>query len=215
MIRSALALAATAAGITLLAGPAHAAPPVSATAAAEGLVDVRTAVPDAIIDMRYATPDNFTHVRLYPANARCLVHNSMAPGLRKAGGQLRGKGLRLVFWDCYRPHSAQVKMWEKVPNPAWVARPGNQATSHEAARSVDVTLAQRDGRRLDMGTGFDDFTPASQANAPGISMVAQQNRAMLRRAMESGGLSQYEGEWWHYDGPGSKTPRPHLRAAVN
>ncbi|WP_301546978.1 M15 family metallopeptidase [Gordonia sp. X0973] len=199
----------------VVAAPAQAVPSVSPQAAADGLVDVRTAVPDAIIDMRYATTDNFTHVRLYPANARCLVHNSMASGLAAAGGQLRGKGLRLVFWDCYRPHSAQVKMWEVVPNAAWVAKPGNMATSHESGRSVDVTLAQRDGRRLDMGTGFDDFTAASHADAQGIGKAAQQNRATLRRAMESGGLSPYQGEWWHFDGPGSKTPRPHLRAPVN
>ncbi|WP_415031141.1 M15 family metallopeptidase [Gordonia sp. (in: high G+C Gram-positive bacteria)] len=211
------ALVAAATLLAAAAGVADAAPvpPLNPTAAAEGLVDVRTAVPDAIVDMRYATSDNFTHVRLYPAGARCLVHKSMAPGLTRAAAQLRGKGLRLVFWDCYRPHAAQVKMWEKVPNPAWVAKPGNQATSHESARSVDVTLAHRDGRRLDMGTGFDDFSPSSHANAPGISMVAQQNRATLRGAMAAGGLSQYEGEWWHYDGPGAKTPRPHLKAPVN
>lgn len=188
---------------------------MSPAAAADGLVDVRTAVPDAIVDMRYATSDNFTKVRLYPAGARCLVHKSMAQGLATAAKQLRGKGLRLVFWDCYRPHSAQVKMWQVVPNPAWVAKPGSQATSHEAGRSVDVTLAERDGRRLDMGTGFDDFTPASHANATGISSVARQNRATLRAPMEAGGLAQYEGEWWHYDGPGSGTPRAHLSAPVD
>nr|WP_245548430.1 M15 family metallopeptidase [Gordonia araii] len=214
-IRTAIGAAAVAVGITVFAPPAQAVPPVSPAAAADGLVDVRSAVPDAIVDLRYATADNFTKVRLYPANARCLVHKSLVPGLTKAAGQLRGKGLRLVFWDCYRPQAAQVKMWQVVPNPAWVAKPGEKATSHEAGRSVDVTLAHRDARRLDMGTGFDDFTPASHANATGISAVAQQHRATLRRAMESGGISQYEGEWWHYDGPGSGTPRPHLKAPVN
>ncbi|GED97623.1 D-alanyl-D-alanine dipeptidase [Gordonia crocea] len=198
-----------------LSAPTHAVPPVGPTAAADGLVDVATAVPDALIDLRYATADNFTKVRLYPRGARCLVHNSMAPGLATAANRLRGKGLRLVFWDCYRPHSAQVKMWQVVPNAAWVARPGPMATSHEAGRSVDVTLAGRDGRRLDMGTGFDDFTPASHAGATGIGAAAQRNRATLRRAMESGGLAQYAGEWWHYDGPGSGTPRPHLHAPVD
>ncbi len=32
-------------------------------------------------------------------------------------------------------------MFQIVPNPNWVARPGDYAYSHEAARSVDVTLA--------------------------------------------------------------------------
>ncbi len=194
---------------------AHAVPPVGAAAAADGLVDVRTAVPDAVVDLRYATSDNFTKVRLYPTDARCLVHESMTPGLTRAANRLRAEGLRLVFWDCYRPHAAQVKMWQVVPNAAWVAKPGDRATSHEAGRSVDVTLVGRTGRRLDMGTGFDDFTPASHADAVGIGAAAQRNRATMRSAMESGGLTQYAGEWWHYDGPGARTPRPHLRAPVD
>src|ERR1700736_1814916 len=101
--------------------PASDVPAVSAAARAAGFVDVRSVVPDAIIDLRYATPNNFVGVPLYPADARCLVHESMAPGLAAAAEQLRPQGEVLVFWDCYRPHDVQVRMWEAVPNPAWVA----------------------------------------------------------------------------------------------
>jgi len=100
-------------------------PPVSAQAQAAGLVDVRTVVPDATVDLRYATADNFTGVALYPPDARCLVHESMADGLATAANQLRAQGMRLVFWDCYRPHDVQVRMFQKVPNPNWVARPSD------------------------------------------------------------------------------------------
>ncbi|MFZ2240973.1 MAG: M15 family metallopeptidase, partial [Gordonia amarae] len=79
---------------------AASATPVNPAARAAGLVDVRTVVPDAIIDLRYATTDNFVGMRLYPANARCLVHESMRPGLRAAAAALRsaGRGEGLVFW---------------------------------------------------------------------------------------------------------------------
>ncbi|MDZ4269097.1 MAG: M15 family metallopeptidase, partial [Mycobacterium sp.] len=97
-------------------------PPVSDEARAAGFVDVRTVVPDAVIDLRYATEDNFVGARLYPAGARCLVHDSLAPGLATAATVLRQGGEQLVFWDCYRPHSVQVAMFEAVPDPAWVAR---------------------------------------------------------------------------------------------
>ncbi len=116
-------------------------PPLRDQARAAGFVDVRTVVPDAIIDLRYATPNNFVGAPLYPPDARCLVHESMAPGLAAAAEQLRPQGEVLVFWDCYRPHDVQARMWEAVPNPAWVARPGTSARSHETGRSVDVTLA--------------------------------------------------------------------------
>jgi len=202
--------------------------PLSAAARAAGLVDVRSIVPDAIIDLRYATPHNFTGVRLYPRDARCLVHRSMSAGLRVAANRLRREGVVLVFWDCYRPHAVQKRMYRIVPNPNWVARPGPYAYSHEAARSVDVTLARKrkgtpcpgfrrdhDHCRFVMGTSFDAFTPRAYAYAHGIGARSRANRALLRTAMAAGGLTVYSGEWWHFDGPGSAIHRPILRVPVD
>jgi len=201
-------------------------PPVGDAARAAGFTDIRTVVPDAVIDLRYATTNNFTHMQLYPTNARCLVHQSMAPGLAAAASSLRSAGLQMVFWDCYRPHDVQVQMFTVVPNPAWVARPGQYARSHEAGRSVDVTVAgvaaqcpperRVDGLCLaDMGTDFDDFTARATAFATeGVSAQAQANRALLRDAMSSGGLTVYSGEWWHFDGPGASVDRPILAVPV-
>jgi len=200
--------------------------PLRAEARAAGFVDVRTVVPTAIIDMRYATANNFTGIPLYPPDARCLVHESMAAGLA-AAAQALPQGEVLVFWDCYRPHDVQVRMFEAVPNPDWVARPGPYARSHETGRSVDVTIAstqeqcspqQRVGGLclVDMGTDFDDFSPRAFAFATeGVSANAQANRALLRGAMSAGGLTVYSGEWWHFDGPGAGVERPILNVAVN
>ncbi len=189
-------------------------PPVSEEARAAGFVDVRSVIPDAVIDLRYATADNFVGAQLYPDGARCLVHESLAPGLVTAANLLRQGGERLVFWDCYRPHDVQQVMFDAVSDPAWVARPGAYARSHEAGRSVDVTLAGPDGL-VDMGTGFDDFSPRSHAMATdGVSAAAQGNRARLRDAMAAGGLTVYAGEWWHFDGPGAAVDRPILEVPV-
>lgn len=190
-------------------------PPVSPQAQAAGLVDVRTVVPDAIIDLRYATPNNFVGVPLYPADARCLVHESMAPGLAAAADVLRQNGEVLVFWDCYRPHDVQVRMFEAVPNTAWVAKPGPYSRSHETGRSVDVTVA-KGGQYIDMGTDFDDFSARAHAFATdGVGATAQANRAMLRDAMKTGGLTVYSGEWWHFDTSDAYVQRPILNAPVN
>lgn len=204
-------------------------PPLSATARAAGLVDIRTIVADAIIDLRYATSDNFVGMPMYPAGARCLVHESMAPGLKVAADRLRREGFVVVFWDCYRPHEVQARMFDVVSDPQWVARPGPYATSHEAGRSVDITLAfaststacaaaQRVQRHclLDMGTGFDNFTARANAFAVnGVSAQAQANRTRLRSAMNSGGITVYSGEWWHFNGPDSGVRRPHLNAPLS
>jgi zinc D-Ala-D-Ala dipeptidase len=181
----------------------------------QGLVEIHTVVPDAVVDLRYATADNFTHERLYPTAARCWVHESMADGLRTAAAALRAEGYRLLFWDCYRPHAVQVRMFQIVPDPDFVARPTNFARSHEAGRSVDVTLVHTGGAPVDMGTGFDSFTPQAAAYATsGVSTPARRNRATLRTGMAAGGLSVYSGEWWHFDGPGAGDPRPILTAPL-
>lgn len=209
--------------------PTPGVPPVSTAARAAGLLDIRTVIPDAIVDLRYATSHNFVGVPLYPPDARCLVHQSMAVGLATAAAALRRQGDLLVFWDCYRPHPVQVRMFQIVPNPDWVARPGPYARSHEAARSVDVTLARattgaacpsdqrvQDHCLLDMGTGFDDFTARAYAFASnGVSAVARADRTRLRLAMNAGGLAVYSGEWWHFDGPGALVGRPYLNVAVD
>lgn len=196
------------------ASPDKPVPPVSDAAQAAGLVDVRTVVPDAIVDLRYATADNFVGERMYPSNARCLVDRSMAPRLATAADALRADGYALVFWDCYRPHDVQVRMYEAVSEPGWVSKPGAYARSHEAGLSVDVTLA-RDGAPVEMGTGFDEFVPRANAYATeGVSAAAQANRTRLREAMATGGLTVYRGEWWHFDAPRAYDNHPILDAPV-
>jgi D-alanyl-D-alanine dipeptidase len=230
-VRPVLSLA-VAVGLVAVSGPAAAqaspdVPPVSDAARAAGFVDVRSVVPDAIIDLRYATTNNFTGTQLYPSDARCLVHQSMSQGLANAASALRPQGHLLVFWDCYRPHDVQVRMFNVVPNPAWVARPGPYAHSHESGRSVDVTFTSvqqqcsperhADGICLaEMCTDFDDFSPSATAFATqGVSADAQANRARLRDAMKYGGVTAYSGEWWHFDGPGAGVDRPILNVPVD
>lgn len=199
------------------AGSASAEPePVSPEAEAAGLIDVRSVVPDAFVDLRYATASNFVGQPMYPAGARCLVHRDLAAGLATAADELRKSGEILVFWDCYRPHDVQVRMFEAMPDPNWVARPSDYARSHESGRSVDVTMAVAHyGWRVDMGTDFDDFSARAHAYATdGVTAQQQANRARLRKAMEAGGLEVYAGEWWHFDGPGAGEPRPILDVAL-
>lgn len=188
---------------------AHATP---ATAAQAGFVDIRSVVSDAAVDLRYATADNFVGKPLYPPDARCLVHESLVPGLAKAADAFRARGAKLVFWDCYRPHAVQAELFDAVPDQNWVARPGTSARSHESGRSVDVTLADGHyGWPIDMGTGFDDFSAKAKAFATdGLTAEQQANRKWLRDGMSAGGLSVYAGEWWHFDGPDADVGQPIL-----
>ena len=62
--------------------------------------------------------------------------------------------------------------------------------------------------RSNMGTGFDDFTPAAHHGASGASgrprgahsvgAAARRNRLLLLGLMTDAGWDFYRNEWWHY-----------------
>ena len=122
-------------GVASASATTSSVPPLSDAQRAAHLRDIRSIVPDAIVDLRYATRHNFVGERLYPRDARCLVHRSMAPGLRTAAAWLRARGLVLVFWDCYRPHHVQVRMYRDTPTrPGSPSRPATRAATKPLGR---------------------------------------------------------------------------------
>ncbi|MGH6981334.1 MAG: M15 family metallopeptidase, partial [Stellaceae bacterium] len=61
-----------------------------------------------------------------------------------------------------------------------------------------LTLIGAGGEELDMGTGFDAFTPLSHHASTEIAAAAQRNRFVLLGLMSAAGWDFYGNEWWHY-----------------
>ena len=154
------------------------------TVAPDALVDLRALDPSIRVEMPYATPHNFTGVALYPV-ARCLLRRDVAERLVRVERRLGGEGLGLLVWDCYRPFPVQQRLWALVPDARYVAEP-----------------VVRDGRPLEMPTGFDDFSERAHRGWPGASAAARRNATRLEEAMVAEGFEPLPTEWWHFDGPG-------------
>jgi len=88
-------------------------------------------------------------------------------------------------------------LWNAFPDPEFVADP-RRGSPHSRGVAVDLTLVDRGGRELEMGTGFDDFTTRSHHGALDIPPEAQRNRAILLGLMTAAGWDFYRNEWWHY-----------------
>lgn len=182
----------------------------AATTPPAGLADVAVAIPDAVLDLRYATAANLTGAPLYPV-ARCWLRVEAVDRLAEAAAALRADGYRLVLWDCYRPASVQRLLWERVPDPRFVARPvfddqGRPLSGsvHSRGGAVDVSLADRDGQPVPMPTDHDDFSAAaSGAAATGPARV---NLRALRAAMRGAGYRGIGSEWWHFEAAGGTRP---------
>ncbi len=152
------------------------------------------------LDIRYATPDNITGRPIY-AQARLFLRPEAARCLRRASDLARAADLRLVLFDGYRPTAAQAALWEACPDENYVYPPW-KGSMHTRGVAVDLTLADRTGRPLNMGTPFDDMSPRSHPSSTEVGAEAIRNRMWLAGLMVSAGFEAIETEWWHFQLPG-------------
>jgi len=186
---------------------------LTATAArAEPLVVVDHALhPAFLLSMAYAREDNFFGQKVYPIEL-CALRRGVADKMVRAQKHLDDQhlGYRLMFKDCYRPDHVQHVMWKSVvgtPKSAYVADPNTRTGSiHSYGAAVDVTLADRDGKEIDMGTPHDFLgklaEPRHEARFLAEKKLTQAQvdaRHVLRDAMVFAGMKTIPNEWWHFN----------------
>jgi D-alanyl-D-alanine dipeptidase len=179
-------------------------------------VDAASVVPGLMADIRYAGSHNFVGRPIDGYQApRCLLTQDAAGALAAVARDLAPRGLHIKVFDCYRPTRAVVNFvrWARdLGDTAGKAefypdvdkrtlfRDGYIASQsgHSRGSTTDLTLAQADGRELDMGTPFDFFSSKSWPADPSISAEAHANRMLLATAMRRRGFRSYDKEWWHF-----------------
>lgn len=160
------------------------------------LIEITEQDHKVLIDLKYATDDNFTGAPVYQ-RALCFLHPEAEQCLRHAVTLAERLGYRLRIFDAFRPAEAQWKLWNHTPDPDFLADP-RRGSPHSRGAAIDLTLVDQNGNDLDMGTGFDAFTPLSHHGNGEISQQAQQNRLILMGLMTTAGWDFYRNEWWHY-----------------
>ena len=189
--------------IVLMSDPAVAAIPV--VESGERLVDVRRR--PLLVDGRKEDPAGaFAHLRA-----------GVVERLSHAQTQLPA-GLRLLFVEGYRPPALQRRYFDaysgrlRADHPDWSDEQVRSAASryvsppeiapHSAGAAVDLTLADAEGRELDLGTRLnadpEESDGACFTDAANISDQARAHRAALGAALTAAGLVNYPTEWWHW-----------------
>jgi D-alanyl-D-alanine dipeptidase len=187
-------------------------------------VDAATVVPGLIADMRYAGSHNFVGRPIDGYEApRCLLSQAAAAALAEVARDLASHGLHIKAFDCYRPTRAVMNFvrWARdLKDTAGKAefypdvdkrtlfRDGYIASQsgHSRGSTIDMTLANDDGRELDMGTPFDFFSPRSSPADPTVTPEQHANRMLLAAAMRRHGFRPYDKEWWHFTLRGEPFP---------
>ena len=152
---------------------------------------------DFVYDLRYATTNNFLKAKVYEC-AECYTRVKTAKALLIANEEFMSRGLRIKFFDCYRPNAVRYKMWAIVPNPQYVADPV-KGSIHNRGGAVDITLVNTDGNELDMGTDFDFFGKRAYHDNLDLPKEILENRKVLKETMEKHGFWSIRTEWWHYN----------------
>lgn len=165
--------------------------------APEDFVRVVDYVPGICQELMYATDRNFTGQVIYDFSDAYLRYGTVKK-LAAVSADLAELGLSLKIWDGYRPVSAQFKLWEVCPDPAFVANPQKGFSSHSRGNTVDVTLVDSDGNELEMPTGFDDFTAKADRDYADCTQTAAAHAELLEILMEKHGFQGYSAEWWHF-----------------
>jgi D-alanyl-D-alanine dipeptidase len=160
------------------------------------LVPVAASAFDVEIALAYATADNVAGRPIY-RRALAYLHADAAAALARAVALARPLGYRLKIFDAFRPSEAQWALWRHRPDPEFFADP-RRGSPHSRGVAVDLTLLDAAGRELEMGTGFDAFTPLAHHASLAVTAEAQRNRALLLGIMTAAGWDFYRNEWWHY-----------------
>ena len=184
-----------------------------------GLVSLREALGKYTdyfeIIVPYATANNFTH-NVIPGYMEgqndVYASKTMAGAVVQAIEYMKGRHgtkFKLVIFDCFRPKEACKAMAkyarENGISTAYVADVvGDEPKSkHYRGAAIDVSLKLKDTttntyQYLNMGGnsktngGFDEFSKKARCD------YKNTNQNTLRDIMTKGGLSPYEGEWWHF-----------------
>ncbi|MEM8907715.1 MAG: M15 family metallopeptidase [Bacteroidota bacterium] len=149
-----------------------------------------------LLDLKYATTDNFVNEQLYEC-PRCFLRPTAARALVALQRHFQQKGLGIKVYDCYRPRPIQQKLWDKVPNASYVTPP-SKGSMHNRGLAVDLSLVDRNGVDLEMGTPYDFFGPKAHHTYTNLPDTILQNRILLKTTLRDFGFQSIRTEWWHY-----------------
>ncbi len=179
----------------------------------EPLVDALARVPEAVVhpdrlDYRKTSPHRF--------HGRAAVVEMLA----RAQAALP-RGYRLMLWGIYRSLEDQIKIYTEVyegfkkAHPHWPHNVLRRQTNrfvhppdiktppgHSTGGAVDLSLVGPDGQPLNMTAPYDaqseERRKVAATFSPLLGVEARAHRALLIRAMDAAGFSNYAGEWWHW-----------------
>lgn len=157
----------------------------------------------------------------------CFVRKKVYEMLVSAAKMLPA-GYKLKIYDAWRPFALQQELYttysERIVKEfgldgcgeeekrgvieKFVSKPVEDRDIppvHTTGGAVDLTIIGRDGKELEMGTGFDAFTEKTYTSffeketETVENITIRDNRRLLYHIMTEAGFTNLPSEWWHFD----------------
>lgn len=175
------------------------------------LVDIHTIEPSIKVQLMYSTKDNFMNADVYGELEKAYMQPEVAKMLAKAQANLKKAhpDYSLIIYDAARPYRVQQKMWTIVKGTSqqnYVAEPDAIGSIHNYGSAIDLSVVDKAGKALDMGTKFDFLGALAEPKLQDkflkegkLTQTHLDNREILNKAMSDAGFMRISNEWWHFD----------------
>ena len=173
----------------------------------EKLVDLLKVHPEIFVDIKREHSQGIS-----PSVS--LIRKNVADKLLKAQSNLP-KGIKFKIIEGYRPVSVQRKLFKeqlkklKDKHPHWTktrlyqevalfVAPWDNTPPHSTGGAIDLTLMDKKGKELDMGTNLNSGYDGTCYTAAKVSQKVRHNRKILIKALSEEDFVNYPAEWWHW-----------------
>lgn len=132
--------------------------------------------------------------------------------------ELKDKNLKIKIYDAYRSYDDQKKSWDRRYKETKKEFPDlsekelerltklkvskitniNNVGGHQTGGAIDITLTDKDGKELNMGTDYSQHNNKTKTNSKMLTKEEKSNRELLLKSLEKLGFVNYPNEWWHY-----------------
>ena len=177
-----------------------------------GLVDIHKLDTNIKVDLKYSTKNNLFGFDAYGALEKAYLQKDVANKLINAQKKLSENmpGAKLIIFDAARPRRVQQILWDSLKMPfkekiKYVSNPKN-GSLHNFGAAVDLSILNKFGKELDMGSFFDFIGELSNTdnenkllNKGKLSLNQIKNRKLLRKIMKDAGFFNIQSEWWHFN----------------
>jgi len=176
------------------------------------LVNIKIYDTTVLINLKYSSIDNFAGIDFYGNFNECYLEKNTAIKLANAQKYLKliNPNYSLIVYDAARPQNIQKIMWDscnlsKNNKFKYLSNP-EQTSLHNYGVAIDISIVDKKGNELDMGSEFDCFNEISSPSFENemlkkgkLSINQINNRNLLRKVMKKAGFSGINTEWWHFN----------------